>query len=220
MPEPAPTVEERRQARTILGRLKKRYPEIGTALDYRDPWQLLVATVMSAQTTDEQVNAVTPALFDRWPEPADLAAADPEEVEGAIFSTGFYRQKAKSIQALSADLEERYDGEVPADLDELVTLRGVGRKTASVVLAEAFGIPAIAVDTHVTRVANRLGLVAERDPVKIEAALKALHPVREWSGISMRYIQFGREVCDARRPRCWECPLRDRCAYPDKAPPP
>lgn len=220
MPEPVPTVEERRQARTILGRLKKRYPQIGTALDYRDPWQLLVATVMSAQTTDEQVNAVTPALFDRWPEPADLAAADPEEVERAIFSTGFYRQKAKSIQALSADLEERYDGEVPADLDELVTLRGVGRKTASVVLAEAFGIPAIAVDTHVTRVANRLGLVAERDPAKIEAALKALHPVREWSEISMRYIQFGREVCDARRPRCWECPLRDRCAYPDKAPPP
>ena len=220
MSDPAPTVEERRNARTILNRLKKRYPAIATALDYREPWQLLVATVMSAQTTDEQVNAVTPGLFRRWPEPADLAAADPEEVEQAIFSTGFYRQKTRSIQALSADLEERFGGEVPADLDDLVTLRGVGRKTASVVLAEAFGIPAIAVDTHVTRVANRLGLVDGRDPVRIEAALKALHPEREWAGISMRYIQFGRDTCDARRPRCWECPLQDRCAYPDKAPPP
>ena len=220
MPDTAPTAEERRNARTILNRLKKRYPDIATALDFRHPWQLLVATVMSAQTTDEQVNAVTPALFARWPEPSDLAAAVPEEVEQAIFSTGFYRQKAKSIQQLSADLEDRYGGEVPADLDELVTLRGVGRKTASVVLAEAFGIPAIAVDTHVNRVANRLGLVATRDPGKVEAELMALHPEKEWAGISMRYIQFGREVCDARRPRCWECPLTDRCAYPDKAPPP
>jgi endonuclease-3 len=220
MPDAAPTAEERRNARTILNRLKKRYPDIATALDYRDPWQLLVATVMSAQTTDEQVNAVTPALFARWPEPADLAAAVPEEVEQAIYSTGFYRQKAKSIQQLSADLDERYGGEVPAELEELVTLRGVGRKTASVVLAEAFGIPAIAVDTHVNRVANRLGLVATRDPGKVEAALMALHPLKEWAGISMRYIQFGREVCEARRPRCWECPLADRCAYPEKAPQP
>ncbi|MCB2222914.1 MAG: endonuclease III [Actinobacteria bacterium] len=212
-----PTAEERRAARTILNRLKKRYPDIGTALAYRDPWQLLVATVMSAQTTDEQVNKVTPGLFRRWPGPADLAAADPEEVEQAIFSTGFYRQKTASIQALSADLMERHDGVVPADLDELVRLRGVGRKTASVVLAEAFGIPAIAVDTHVKRVANRLGLVDEQDPTKIEHALRSLYPEREWTGISMRYIQFGREVCDAKAPRCWECPLRDRCAYPDKA---
>ena len=213
----APSPAERRNARTILGRLKKLYPDIGTALDYRDPWQLLVATVMSAQTTDEQVNKVTPVLFARWPEPADLAAADPEEVEQVIFSTGFYRQKTASIQALSADLEERFGGFVPGRLDDLVTLRGVGRKTASVVLSEAFGVPAIAVDTHVKRVSNRLGLVSEKDPTKIEFALKALHPEAEWGGISMRYIQFGRDVCDAKSPRCWECPLRDRCAYPDKA---
>ncbi len=218
--EPGPSPQARRNARTILDRLKKRYPEIATALDYRDPWQLLVATVMSAQTTDEQVNKVTPILFRRWPEPADLAAADPEEVEAVIFSTGFYRQKTRSIQHLSADLDERFGGVVPADLDELVTLRGVGRKTASVVLAEAFGMPAIAVDTHVKRVSNRLGLVHEQDPTKIEFALKALHPERDWSGISMRYIQFGREVCDAKMPRCWECPLRDRCAFPAKTPAP
>jgi endonuclease-3 len=212
-----PTVEERRNARTILNRLKKRYPDIGTALRYVDPWQLLVATVLSAQTTDEQVNKVTPVLFGRWPGPADLAAADPEEVEQVVFSTGFYRQKTASIQALSADLVERYEGVVPGDLNRLVELRGVGRKTASVVLAEAFGVPAIAVDTHVKRVVNRLGLVDETDPTKIEFALRALHPEREWGGISMRYIQFGREVCDAKAPRCWACPLRDRCAYPDKA---
>jgi len=215
-----PTPEERRNARTILNRLKKRYQEIGTALDYREPWQLLVATVMSAQTTDDQVNKVTPVLFKRWPEAADLAAANPEEVEEVIFSTGFYRQKTRSILALSADLEERFNGVVPKDLDELVTLKGVGRKTASVLLAEAFGIPAIAVDTHVKRVSNRLGLVDVQDPTKIEFALKALHAERDWSGISMRYIQFGRDVCDAKLPRCWECSLQDRCGYPDKTPPP
>jgi endonuclease-3 len=215
-----PSTAERRNARTILGRLKKRYPAIGTALDYRDPWQLLVATVISAQTTDVNVNAVTPQLFARWPAAADLAEADPAAVEDVIRSTGFFRQKTKSIITLSADLTERFGGEVPRDLDALVTLRGVGRKTASVVLAEAWGLPAIAVDTHVKRVSNRLGLTLQTDPTKIEMELRALFPQREWAGISMRLIQFGREVCDARRPRCWECPLVDRCPYPDKTPPP
>ena len=209
--------ESRRHARTILGRLKKRYPDIGTALEYEDPWQLLVVTVLSAQTTDENVNRVAPALFARWPDPDDLAAADPEEVESVVFSTGFYRQKTKSIIALSADVAERFEGEVPADLDSLVTLRGVGRKTASVVLAEAWGLPAIAVDTHVKRLSKRLGLTEESDPEKVEQDLRALYPENEWSGISMRFIQFGREVCIARRPRCWECPLADRCPYPDKS---
>jgi endonuclease-3 len=221
MPEDsAPDPSRRRNARTVLGRLKKRYPEIGTALEYRDPWQLLVSTVLSAQTTDENVNKVTPVLFRRWPGPDDLGAADPEEVEEVVFSTGFYRQKAKSIIALSQDLVDRFEGNVPADLDSLVELRGVGRKTASVVLAEAFGVPAIAVDTHVKRVTRRLGLVAGVDPDRIEVELRALYPEREWSGISMRFIQFGRDVCEARRPRCWECPLADRCRYPDKTPPP
>ncbi len=216
----APDAAARRAARTILDRLVRRYPEIHTALDFGDPWQLLVSTVLSAQTTDENVNRVTPVLFARWPTAADLASADPEAVEEVVFSTGFYRQKAGSIIALSRDLVERFGGVVPDELEALVTLHGVGRKTASVVLAEAFDRPAIAVDTHVARVTRRLGLTHERDPEKIEADLKALYPERRWSGISMRFIQFGREVCDARRPRCWECDLVDRCPYPDKTPAP
>jgi endonuclease-3 len=219
-PQPAPSPAERRDARTLLNRLKKRYPDIGTALDYQDPWQLLVATVISAQTTDENVNRVTPELFARWPTADDLAEADPEEVEATIYSTGFYRQKTASIIALSQDLVDRYDGAVPPDLDALVELRGVGRKTASVVLAEAWDLPAIAVDTHVKRVTNRLGLTTETDPEKIEFLLRALYPESEWSGISMRVIQFGRDTCEARRPHCWECPLADRCPYPHKTPRP
>lgn len=215
-----PDAAARRHARTILDRLEKRYPDVRTALHYDNPWQLLVVTVMSAQTTDENVNAVAPELFARWPEPAALAIADPDEVEQVIFSTGFYRQKTRSIIALSQDIVERFDGQVPQTLDELVTLRGAGRKTASVVLAEAWDLPAIAVDTHVKRVAHRLGLTDETDPVKVERDLRDLYPESRWSGISMRFIQFGRETCDARRPRCWECEMIDRCRYPDKTPPP
>lgn len=207
----------RRNARLILKRLTKLYPDISTALEYRDPWQLIVATVLSAQTTDENVNRVTPVLFERWPLPEDLAAADPEEVETVIYSTGYYRQKTKSLIALATDVVEIYGGVVPRDLDEMVTLRGVGRKTASVVLAEAWGDPAIAVDTHVKRVSNRLDLTEETDPAKIEKDLKELFLRETWAGVSMRIIQFGRDVCDARRPRCWECPLRDRCPYESKA---
>ena len=198
------TADERRHAAAVLDALKQRYPEIGTALRYDDPWQLLVATVLSAQTTDENVNAVTPVLFERWPVAEDLAAANPEEVEEVVYSTGFFRQKTKSIIALSADLVERFDGVVPADLDDLITLHGVGRKTASVVLAEAFGVPAIAVDTHVNRVTNRLGMVDTNDPVQIEFELRDVYPEEEWGGISMRVIQFGREVCEAHDP---ESPL-------------
>jgi endonuclease-3 len=189
-------------------------------LTYEDPWQLLVATVLSAQTTDENVNRVTPVLFERWPTPEDLAAADPEAVEAVVYSTGFYRQKTKSIIGIATALVEEFGGEVPPDLAAMTRLPGVGRKTASVVLAEAWGAPAIAVDTHVKRVSNRLGLTTEHDPVKIEADLKGLYPRRSWAGISMRFIQFGRDVCDARRPRCYECPLEDRCPYPNKTPHP
>jgi len=216
----APDAAARRRARTILDRLVRRYPEMHTALDFDDPWQLLVSTVLSAQTTDDNVNRVTPGLFERWPTAADLAAADPTEVEKVVFSTGFYRQKTTSIIALSRDLIDEFDGVVPAELEALVTLRGVGRKTASVVLAEAFGVPAIAVDTHVMRVTRRLGLTTADDPEQIEADLRALFPMRRWAGVSMRFIQFGREVCDARRPRCWECELVDRCPHPDKTPSP
>ena len=216
-PSTAPTPAERRRARVILARLKERYPEAATALAYRDPWQLLVATVLSAQTTDANVNRVTPSLFARWPEPEDLAAADPEEVESVVHPTGYFRQKTRAIISLSVDLAARFGGEVPADLAALTTLPGVGRKTASVVLAEAFGLPAIAVDTHVGRLSRRLGLSAAADPTRVEADLRALYPRKEWSGISMRFIQFGREVCLARRPRCEGCPLADRCPYPGRA---
>jgi endonuclease-3 len=214
--EGGPSIDERRNARVILNRLSKLYPEIGTALAFSEPWQLLVATVMSAQTTDENVNKVTEVLFERYPLPEDLAGANPEDVEQIIFSTGYYRQKTRSIIALCGDLVERYDGEVPADLDQLIELRGVGRKTASVVLAEVWNIPAIAVDTHVKRVAKRLGLTDNSDPVKVEHDLMALYPRERWAEISMTVIQFGRDVCYARKPRCWECPLRDRCAYEPK----
>lgn len=211
-----PTPEERAHARRVGDRLERRYPTIGTALDYGSPWQLLVATVLSAQTTDENVNKVLPGLFERFPDPQAMAGADPEEIENLVFSTGFYRQKTKSIIALSSDLVDGYGGEVPADIDELTKLRGVGRKTASVVLAEAFGEPAIAVDTHVKRLSNRLGLTIESDPVKIESDLKALFPKSRWRGLSMRLIQYGRDVCDARRPQCSDCRLLGLCPYPDK----
>lgn len=211
-----PTTKERGKARAVLNRLVARYPEARTALDYADAWQLLVVTVLSAQTTDENVNKVAPSLFERYPTPSDLAEANPEDVEEIVFSTGFYRQKTKSIISLAQDLEEMYGGEVPADLDELVKLRGVGRKTASVVLAEVWDVPAIAVDTHVKRVAGRLGLTKETDPEKIESDLKALYPVETWSGLSMRFIQFGRDTCDARRPDCGSCEMFKLCEWPDR----
>lgn len=211
-----PTAAERGRARAIFNRLLRRYPQIRTALDYRNPWELLVATVMSAQTTDENVNRVAPVLFERFPGPSELAEANPEEVEEIIFSTGFYRQKTKSLLALAAAIEEKFDGVVPDTLEELVQLPGVGRKTASVLLAEAWNKPAIAVDTHVKRVAGRLELTHETDPTKIEQDLKALYPEDVWAGLSMRFIQFGRDVCIARRPRCESCELRIHCPWPDK----
>lgn len=204
----------------MVNRLARRYPQIGTALRYANPYELLVSTVISAQTTDANVNRVTPRLFQRWPHPEDLAAADPEEVEKVIFPTGYYRQKTRSIIALAHDLAERYGGEVPDDINDLVTLKGVGRKTASVVLAEAFRQPAIAVDTHVRRVSGRLALTAEEDPVRIEQDLKALVPKPQWRDLSMRVIQFGRDVCEARKPRCWECEMVALCDHLPKTPPP
>ena len=208
---PAPDQAERRNARTILDRLVKRYPEMGTALDYVDPWQLLVATVLSAQTTDENVNKVTPPLFERWNTPEDLASADPEEVEQSVFSTGFYRQKTRSIIALSRDLVDLHGGSVPADLDQLIELRGVGRKTASVVLAEAFGMPAIAVDTHVKRLASLLDLTKNIDPVKIEFDLMEIVPKKDWSAFSLLLIFHGRNICIARRPKCCDCLINSYC---------
>ena len=215
-----PDRSAQRRGRTVAERLERRYPDIGTALDYRSPWELIVATVLSAQTTDDNVNKVMPVLMDAYPDPADLAAARPDDVEAIIFSTGFFRQKTKSIIGLAAAVDESHSGEIPPVMADLVKLPGVGRKTASVVLAEAFGQPAIAVDTHVKRVSGRLGLTLQIDPVKVEQDLKGLIPHRHWNKLSMRLIQFGRDVCDARRPHCWECPLEDICEWPDKVPGP
>ncbi len=211
-----PTRGEKGKARTILNRLRRRYPEIGTALDYESPYQLLVVTVLSAQTTDENVNKVAPILFERYPLVGDLAEADPEEVEEIVYSTGFYRQKTRSIIKLAQAIEEMFKGEVPMEMDELVKLPGVGRKTASVLLAEAWDVPAIAVDTHVRRVTRRLGLTAQADPVKIEKDLMAVFPKKEWSGVSMRIIQFGRDICDARRPLCGRCELFGLCEFSER----
>jgi endonuclease-3 len=211
-----PTRADRGRAGAVLNRLVARYPTIRTALGFETAWQLLVVTVLSAQTTDETVNRVSPALFARYPTPEDLAEARPEDVEEIVFSTGFYRQKAAAIIGLAGDLVERFGGVVPDDLERLVTLRGVGRKTASVVLAEAFAKPAIAVDTHVKRTTTRIGLTDQTDPIKIEQDLKALFPEHSWAGLSMRLIQFGRDVCDARAPRCSECEMVRLCDWPGK----
>ena len=204
------------RALEILDRLVQRFPEISTALSYDDPWQLLVSTVLSAQTTDVNVNRVTPELFRAFPTPEDLAAADPEDVERIVFTTGFYRQKTKAIIGLSQALADQFGGVVPDELNDLVKLPGVGRKTASVILSEAFGRPAIAVDTHVKRLSNRLGFTTQADPVKIEQDLKDLFPESAWAGLSMRLIQFGRDICTARKPQCGECELVDLCPFPDK----
>lgn len=202
------------RARETAKRLAVEYP--GTAkdlcaLDFETPFQLVVATVLSAQTTDENVNKATPALFARYPEPADLAAADPEDVEKLIHSTGFFRSKARSIIGLSRALEERFGGQVPDDMDDLDTLPGVGRKTANVILSVAFGKPGLAVDTHVTRLTRLIGLTESTDPVKIESDVTAMLPPEEWGAFGLRLILHGRRVCIARRPRCPDCVLNDFC---------
>ena len=195
-------------------RLAELYP--GTTvdlceLDFETPYQLLIATVLSAQTTDVRVNSVTPALFERYPAPSDLAAADPAEVEELIRSTGFFRSKARSIMGLARDLDQRFGGEVPQAMEDLVTLPGVGRKTANVIRSVAFGLPGLAVDTHVTRLSRLLGLTESDDPVRIESDVCALLPARDWGTLGLRLILHGRRVCVARRPRCSECALADFC---------
>jgi endonuclease-3 len=181
------------------------------ALDFDNPFQLLVATVLSAQTTDEQVNLVTPRVFARYPTPSDLGAADRAELEGLIHSTGFFRSKARSLIGLGQALDERFDGEVPTRLEDLVTLPGVGRKTANVERSVGFEQPGLAVDTHVTRLTRRLGLTTATDPVRIETDVTALLPAKEWGPFGLRLILHGRRVCIARRPRCGECSLADFC---------
>lgn len=203
-----------KQARThrILERLAETYPASRCSLTHDDPYQLLVATVLSAQCTDARVNASTPALFRRFPTPADLADAPTEEVEELVRPLGFFRNKARSIVGLSQALTERHEGRVPDRLEELTALPGVGRKTANVVLGVAFGqAEGVVVDTHVKRIANRLGLTRHTDPEKIEQDLIRLLPEEERVIFTHRVIDHGRAICTARNPRCWECPLADLC---------
>jgi endonuclease-3 len=186
------------------------------ALLHDSPFQLLVATILSAQTTDEMVNQVTPVLFARYPTPADLAHADPGDVEEIVHATGFFRQKTKSIIGMARALEERFDGEVPTDLEDLVTLPGVGRKTGNVIRSVAFGLPGLPVDTHVLRLSRLLKLTSLTDPVKVELDLNGIVPPDERGALSLRLILHGRRICIARRPKCAECVLVDICpsAYP------
>jgi endonuclease-3 len=198
------------RAREVARRLAEEYPA-ACALVHSSPFELLVATVLSAQTTDERVNQVTPEVFRRWPTPADLAKADPDDLEGVIHPTGFFRSKARSLIGLGQALEERFGGEVPTRLDDLVTLPGVGRKTGNVVRSVGFGLPGLPVDTHVGRLTRRLGLTESTDPVKVEHELMPMLPQREWGDLSLRLILHGRQVCIARRPRCGDCVLADIC---------
>jgi endonuclease-3 len=199
-------------AATVAGLLTGEYPDAAIELDYGSPWQLLVATVLSAQCTDVRVNKVTPELFARWPRPEDLAAASQEEVESVIRPTGMFRQKAASLRSAAGIVASAHGGNVPADLDALVELPGVGRKTAKVVLGEAFGVAAgVTVDTHVRRLARRLGLTRLEDPEKIAAELESLLPQDQWIKFSTRLILHGRRVCSARSPGCDECVLAEVC---------
>lgn len=200
------------RVRALLELLAEGYPDARCALAFESPLQLLVATILSAQCTDERVNMTTPALFAKYPDAAALAAAPQDDLEDLIHSTGFFRQKARSVREACADIVARHGGEVPRALDELTALRGVGRKTANVVLGNAYGIASgIVVDTHVGRLAVRLGLTAETDPVKVEQALVALVPRESWVVFSHRLILHGRAVCNARKPRCSACPLAPHC---------
>ena len=206
------TTEKAKRALAILALLKKRYPEPETMLDHTSPWELLVATVLAAQCTDARVNTITPELFRRWPDPAALAGASQEELEAVIRPTGFYHSKARNLLGAAKRVTEVFGGEVPRTMEELITLPGVARKTANVVLWGGFGInQGLAVDTHVKRLSFRLGLTDHTDPVKIEQDLIKLFPREEWGDVNHRLVWFGRDVCDARRPSCGTCELSPLC---------
>jgi endonuclease-3 len=204
----------RGRAKIIVERLGVAYPGTAAelcALGHATPFQLLISTILSAQCTDERVNIVAPSVFAAYPEPEDLAGADAEALERLIYTTGFFRAKAKSLIGMANGLVARFDGEVPRDLDDLVTLPGVGRKTGNVIRSVAFGLPGLPVDTHVGRLARRLGLTTENDPVRVEHDLCALVAPQEWGSLSLRLILHGRAICGSRRPLCGECLLADIC---------
>ncbi len=202
------------RATAVVERLNVEYPGSASdlcALRHDSPFQLLAATILSAQCTDEMVNSVTPTLFARYPTPAALAGADPAEVEAIVHRTGFFRQKTKSLIGMALAVQERFGGAVPAELDDLVTLPGVGRKTGNVLRSVAFDLPGLPVDTHVLRLSKRLRLTSETDPVKVEHDLNGIVPAEERGGLSLRLILHGRRVCVARSPRCDDCVLADIC---------
>lgn len=200
------------RATEILDRLHQEYPEARTALTFRSPYELLVATILSAQCTDERVNKVTPGLFRKYPAPEDLAGAKREELEDMIRSTGFFRNKTKSLLGMSNAVVDRFGGAIPGTMDDLITLPGVGRKTANVVLGNAFGRDeGVVVDTHVARLSQRLGLTRRSDPVRIEQDLMKLYPRGEWTGLAHALIFHGRAACKAQKPRCEACVVSDLC---------
>jgi len=204
--------DKQQRARRIVKLLQKAYPEVTCALQHVDPYQLVAATILSAQCTDGRVNMVTPGLFEKYPTARDLAVARQKDVERLIQSTGFFRNKARSLIGMARGLVDQHDGEVPRTLEELVHLPGVGRKTANVVLGTAFGIPSgVVVDTHVQRISRLLGLTTSNNAVKIEQDLMQLLPKKEWINFSHRLIHHGRRICIARRPKCRECPLLKVC---------
>jgi endonuclease-3 len=202
------------RAGRILRRVEEQYPDVECALHHHDPLQLLVATILSAQCTDARVNLVTPELFRRFPDARAFASASLQQLESVIRTTGFFRTKAKHIRQCCQAIQEKFGGTVPGRLEDLITLPGVGRKTANVVLGSAFGIPGVTVDTHVGRLARRLGLSRHRDPVKVEWDLMRLIPKAKWSSFSLQLIWHGRRVCHSRVPRCEECLLRTLCPFP------
>jgi endonuclease-3 len=204
------------RASRIADTLERAMPSAEMELVHRSPWELLVATILSAQCTDERVNRVTPALFGRYRAPSDFARAKLGDLEDLIKSTGFYRSKAKSLQGSGQVITERFQGQVPSTMEELVSIPGVGRKTANVILGTAFGKPAVVVDTHVKRVANRLGLTGSTDPEQIESDLQRLFPMERWTGVSQRLLLHGRYVCLARKPKCAGCPLNQICQWEGK----
>ena len=209
-------VARRRRAGRIGEKLEASHPDARCELDFTSPFQLLVATILSAQNTDQNVNSVTPALFDRYPDARRLARAAPEAVERLVHSCGFFRQKTRTLLGMARQLVEQHGGEVPGELADLVALPGVGRKTANLVLGNCFDVPGIVVDTHVTRLAQRWKLTAEAKPEKIERDLMALIPEPKWTRFSHAAIFHGRLICDARRPRCEVCALPPDCPYPER----
>ena len=210
------TTRSQSRMRQILETLQLSIPTVKVELDHRTPWELLVATILSAQCTDQRVNQVTPDLFRRYRRPADYARASLPEIEALIRSTGFFKSKAKHIMACGQAITERFHGEVPATMEKLTSLPGVGRKTANVILGNAFGKPGIVVDTHVTRVANRLGLTSSDDPERIEQNLQRLIPESEWTNASQRLLLHGRYVCVARKPQCAQCAVSSLCHWKGK----